>query len=61
MRVPAFLVDWDKDPKYKTDITPLGVDRPAKPWMANANQHRLFNTREYQTLSHEEKMAMMWE
>ena len=35
--VPAFLVDWDKDPKYKTDITPLGVDRPAKPWLANAN------------------------
>ena len=33
--VPPRLVDWDRDPKYMTDMTPLGVDELTLPWLSN--------------------------
>ena len=59
--VPARTVKWDTDPDMMTDMTPLNKTQIKNKQLQNDKFHMIFNSREYQALSHETKMEMLWD
>ena len=59
--VPPRMVKWDTDENMKTSMDLLGDGPLANRGISTRDFHTVFNSREYQELTHDLKMKMMWD